>query len=94
MSTEEKSVYNKICCIFVKLKLLVMSKNLNIGKRTFSGNATPVSSALGRILISSKDSKNISRSLRAIVKGTEKEISVKISKETVIKINESVSLAK
>ena len=71
-----------------------MSRNLNIGKRTFSGNATPVSSVLGRILINSKDSKNISHSLRAIVKGTEKEVSVKISKETVIEINESVALTK
>lgn len=72
-----------------------MSKNFKIiGQRIFTGNAAPVSSTLGKVLISSKDSKKISRSLREIVKGAQKEVAVKISKETVLKINECADLHK
>ncbi|MEO4005513.1 hypothetical protein [Flavobacterium sp. CAU 1735] len=71
-----------------------MAKKNKIGERIFTGNAAPVSSTLGQILISSKDSKNISRSLRTIVKGIQKEVVVKISKETVLKINEYTDLNK
>lgn len=54
MNTEEKSVWNKICCIFDKLKLLIMTAVLNIFKKskkaTSTVKTTEVRSALVRLV--------------------------------------------
>lgn len=46
-----------------------MSKNVkNINTRHFSGSSVPVGSAIGRVLINSKDSGKISTAIRSAIK--------------------------
>lgn len=54
-------------------------------KRRFTGTSVPVASPLGKILINSKESKQISKAIRKLIK-TGKSITVKISEETQDKI--------
>ncbi|MDI6049993.1 hypothetical protein QLS31_09130 [Flavobacterium sp. XS2P24] len=71
MSTEEKSVWNRICCIFDIIKpLLKMAKtSKNIFVRKFSGSSVSVGSPFGKILINSVDSKAVATAVRASIKG-------------------------
>lgn len=82
MSTEEKSVWNKICCIFDIIKpLLKMAKtSKNIFVRKFSGSSVSVGSPFGKILINSVDSKAVATAVRASVKGEKQTI--KLSEDT------------
>jgi len=61
-----------------------MSRNTHL--RKFTGESTPVTSKLGRLLINSNDSKKISHSLRRMIKSNENCARVTISKETVDQI--------
>lgn len=50
-------------------------------KRIFTGSSVPVASPLGKILINSKESRQISNAIRKLIK-TGKPIIVKLSIET------------
>lgn len=55
------------------------SRNLEIGKRTFSTGKIPVASKLGRKLISSKDSAKIITAVRMVVKTGKSAEQIKLS---------------
>ncbi len=53
-----------------------------LGKRTFTNERVPVSSALGRALIYGKDSKAIVAAVRAVVKNGETSKVIKLDNST------------
>lgn len=55
-------------------------KSKDIHVRHFSGSSVPVGSAIGRVLINSKDSRKISTAIRAVIKGETQ--TVKLSDST------------
>lgn len=57
-----------------------MAKTRNINVRNFKGSSVPVGSAIGKVLINSKDSGSVVEAIRSTVKGTNK--SVKLSPAT------------
>jgi hypothetical protein len=58
-----------------------MSKTRNIHVRDFKGSSVPVGSAIGKVLINSKDSGRVVTAVRAAVKGQSQ--SIKLSPSTV-----------
>lgn len=58
-----------------------MKKTRNINVRNFKGSSVPVGSAIGKVLINSKDSGKVVTAIRATVKGTNQ--SFKLSPATV-----------
>ena len=74
---------------YLLLRILILLKTYmsrNIHVRKFTGESTPVTSKLGRLLINSNDSKKISHSLRKMIKSNDNCAHVTISEETVKQI--------
>ena len=59
---------------------------MNINKRVFTGSCVPLGTPLGKLLMSSKESREISKSISKIKKG--ESITIKLSKETLNRIEE------
>lgn len=49
-------------------------------KRKFTGSCVPLGTPLGKVLMNCKESKEISKAIRKLVKG--KKVTVKLSEET------------
>jgi hypothetical protein len=59
---------------------------LDINKRVFSGSCVPLATPLGKLLINSKEGKEISKGIRKLKKG--ETFTIKLSEETKLKIEE------
>ncbi len=67
-----KLLWNKLISIFD-----IMNRKININVRNFSGSSVPVGSKIGRVLINSVDSRNISKAIRvAVSKGSTQTIKI------------------
>lgn len=67
-----KLLWNKLISIFD-----IMNRKININVRMFSGSSVPVGSKIGRVLINSVDSRNISKAIRvAVSKGSTQTIKI------------------
>lgn len=64
------------------MKNLNTTPNSKLGKRTFTSERVPVSSALGRALIYGKDSKAIVAAVRSVVKNGESSEVVNLQQTT------------